>query len=266
MNRQATSFDNIGLKNDFMYCTVMRKAEFCKPFLEMVLGISIRELRYAEKQTSIDIAARAKSIRLDVYANDEAGTVYNIEMQVQPKKNLPKRARYYQDLIDLNLIDKGYKYSALPNSIVIFVCDFDPFGEGDVLYCYENLRMDGSGIPLADGTMKVFMNLRGEERDINGELSALVRYMNTGEASTSFTRSLDNEVRVVRSNERWRREYMTLQEALDERYQEGQEEGHSQAVAMIDAVIQRLISEERTAELPLVAQNIEKYCVEFGLK
>ncbi len=74
---------------------------------------------------------------------------------------------------------------------------------------------------------------------------------------------------------------MTLQEALDERYQEGQEEGyekgraeghaagreegHVKTVAMINAVIQRLISENRTEELPLVAQNIEKYCAEFGL-
>ncbi len=278
MNGQATSFDNIGIKNDFMFCTIMRKAEFCKPFLEMVLGISIRELCYAEKQATIDIASRAKSIRLDVYTNDEAGTVYNIEMQVRPREDLPKRARYYQDLIDLNLIDKGYKYSALPNSIVIFVCDFDPFHRGRVLYCYENRLTDGSGEPLGDGTMKVFMNLRGEQRDINGELSVLVRYVNTGETSTSFTQSLDNEVRAVRSNERWRREYMTLQEALDERYQEGQEEGyekghaegreegHAETVVMIDKVIQRLVADNRTAELPFVAQNLEKYCDEFGLK
>ncbi len=79
---------------------------------------------------------------------------------------------------------------------------------------------------------------------------------------------------------------MTLQEALDERYQEGQEEGyekghaegrmkghaegreegHAETVAMIDKVIQRLVTDNRVAELPFVAQNLEKYCDEFGLK
>lgn len=272
-DKKEFSFDTIGLKNDFMFCTVMRKAEFCKPFLEMLLGIPIRELKYAEKQMTVDIVSDAKSIRMDVYAGDEAGTIYNIEMQVQPKNNLPKRARYYQDLIDLNLLDKGHDYSELPNNIVIFVCDFDPFKDNQVLYTYENRRTTQPEIPLEDGTLKVFMNLRGNLAGVNTELRALIHYMVTGEATTEYTEALEHEIRIVRSNARWRREYMTLQEKMDDCYRDGRAEGLADGIKqgikqgreLFGAVIRKLIDEGRSEELPFVAERIEEYIVEFGL-
>lgn len=288
-DRREFSFDTIDLKNDFMFCTVMRKAEYCKPFLEMLLRIPIRELRYAEKQMTMDIAADAKSIRLDVFAGDEAGTVYNIEMQVQSRENLPRRARYYQDMIDLNLLDKGHDYSELPNNIVIFVCDFDPFGRNRMVYSYENRMIEEPEVPLVDGTLKVFLNLRGRLAEVGDELRALVHYMNTGEATTEYTKSLDSEIRTVRSNVRWRREYMTLEEKFRDYFTDGRRagmevgleegravgraeglavgraEGLAQGRELIERIIQCLIAENRTEELPLVVKNFEKYLAEFDL-
>ncbi len=268
-DKKEFSFDTIGLKNDFMFCTVMRKAELCKPFLEMLLGISIRELKYAEKQMTVDIVSDAKSIRMDVYAGDEAGTIYNIEMQVQPKNNLPKRARYYQDLIDLNLLDKGHDYSELPNNIVISVCDFDPFGRKRVRYSYENRLIEEPECSLADGTMKVFLNLNGDLTGVNVELRALIHYMLTGEATTEYTEALEREIRIVRSNARWRREYMTLQEKMDDCYRDGRVEGLADGIkqdrAQFGAVIRMLVDEGRSEELPFVAERIEEYIAEFGL-
>lgn len=277
-DKHEFSFDEIGLKDDFMFCTVMRKAEFCKPLLEMILGISIRELQYAEKQMTVDIVRDARSIRMDVYAGDEKGTVYNIEMQVQPRNNLPKRARYYQDLIDLNLLDKGHDYSELPDNIVIFVCDFDPFKDNQMLYSYENRRTSKPEIPLDDGTLKVFLNLKGVPDGETVELQKLIHYMNTGEATSEYTRALDNEIRIVRSNARWRREYMTLQEKLDDYYNDGRAEGHAkgraeghaegraEGRALVGSVIRHLVESGRMAELPFAEQRLEEYAKEFGLE
>ena len=43
-----------------------------------------------------------KGIRLDVYINDDKGTVYNVEMErgKHKKSILPKRSRYYQGRIN----------------------------------------------------------------------------------------------------------------------------------------------------------------------
>ena len=43
-------------------------------------------------------------------------------MQTTKYEELPKRSRYYQDIIDLNLIEKGEAYDILNTSYVIFIC------------------------------------------------------------------------------------------------------------------------------------------------
>ena len=54
---------------------------------------------------------------------------YDIEMQNTRKYNLRKRTRYYQGMIDLNILSKGSNYNALKETYIIFICTFDEFGE-----------------------------------------------------------------------------------------------------------------------------------------
>ena len=63
----------------------------------------------------------------DVYVEDGKNTVYDIEMQKVDTHELPKRSRYYQAMIDLNLIEKGDYYAKLKKSYVIFICLDNPF-------------------------------------------------------------------------------------------------------------------------------------------
>ena len=58
----------------------------------------------------------ARSVRLDVYIKDNKNTIYNVEMQTTNPRNLPKRSRYYQGMIDLNLIEKGENFNKLNKS------------------------------------------------------------------------------------------------------------------------------------------------------
>ena len=48
-------------------------------------------------------------------------------MQTTDTKELPKRTRYYQGVIDLQLIDQGQTYNMLKPSYIIFICSFDMF-------------------------------------------------------------------------------------------------------------------------------------------
>ncbi len=89
-------------------------------------------------QKGIKPDVEAKSVRLDVYVKDGKGTVYDIEMQVADTKELPKRTRYYQSLIDLQLIDKVQAYKKLKLSYIMFICPFDVFGKGRHIYTFEN--------------------------------------------------------------------------------------------------------------------------------
>ena len=91
---------------------------------------------------------------------DEAGTSYDVEMQVANQYNLPKRMRYYQAVLDIAFLDKGYSYKALNNSVIIFVCLFDPIGNNRAIYTFENICREDKTIPLQDGTKKIILNAK----------------------------------------------------------------------------------------------------------
>lgn len=98
-----------------MFAKVMRDKKLCKKLLERLLQTKIRDIVYLEEQKSINIEKDAKSIRLDVYIED-GNRVFDLEMQTTDKRNLPKRSRYYQGMIDLNTIEKGENYKKLKES------------------------------------------------------------------------------------------------------------------------------------------------------
>ena len=131
-----------------MFGAVMQDPKLLKPLLEMVLRVKIQRIEYPELQKTLNERYASKSIRLDVYVADEAGTVYNVEIQTSDKKHLPRRTRYYQGVIDLHILEKGEDYTALQRSFVIFICTYDPFGQGRWVYTFENLCREDPAIAL----------------------------------------------------------------------------------------------------------------------
>ena len=73
---ETINFDEIGITNDFMFGTVFRDKEKCKELLQRILKIRLAEPQKVMKTTLI-----GKGIRIDIYAKDSEGNVYDIEMQ-----------------------------------------------------------------------------------------------------------------------------------------------------------------------------------------
>ncbi|MDE6025372.1 MAG: Rpn family recombination-promoting nuclease/putative transposase [Lachnospiraceae bacterium] len=232
MNQKTNvkSFEELEFKDDFMFGVIMRDPKYCKPFLETILSISISNIVYPKTQETIDITANAKGVRLDVYVEDEHNTIYNIEMQVTINKNLPKRSRYYQGMIDLNILEKGEDYKNLKRSYVIFICTFDLFGKGRHIYTFENRCIQDYGIALGDETTKIILNTKGTMDDVTPEMKRLLNYIDGQASSDEFTRELETAVQSVRNNEKWRVEYMTLEMRYKEFLQQGYEEGLEQGL------------------------------------
>ena len=60
----------------------MRQEKYCKPLLEFILSVKIKKLVYTNDQETISSdVLPAKNIRLDVYVEDNAGTICDIEVQ-----------------------------------------------------------------------------------------------------------------------------------------------------------------------------------------
>ena len=219
------AFEELQIKDDFMFGAVMREPGFCKQFLERVLGVRISRINYPDYQKTIDLKADAKGIRLDIYVWDEEGNIYDIDMQASENKNIPKRTRYYQGMVDLNILKKGEDYKKLKRSFIIFVCTFDIFGEGRHIYTFENRCLQNPGLVLGDDTVKIILNTKGTMDDVTPELKRLLDYIDSSEPEDDYTRELEKEVESVKKDDKWRVSYMTLQMRYQEKYEEGLEQG-----------------------------------------
>ena len=231
MAREIKPYEELELKDDFMFGLIMHDPKYVKPFLEMILKIKIRKVVYPQSQKSIDLSANAKAIRLDVYVEDDQNTVFNLEMQTSDNRNLPKRMRYYQGVIDLNILQKGQDYTKLKKSYVIFICTFDPFGEGRHIYTFCNTCQENTALTLDDDAVKIILSTKGTMDDVSPEMKRILDYIDGKGASDKFTGALEEAVCSARQNERWRLDYMTLEYEYRQRYLEGKEEGREEGRA-----------------------------------
>ena len=166
-------------------------------------------------------------------------------MQTTNYEELPKRSRYYQDIIDLKLIEKGQAYDILKTSYVIFICTFDFFEKNRSIYEFENICVDDSDIKLNDGTHKIFLNTKGNRDGISEELQMLLDYFDGREPESQLAKDIDRKVFEARNNKQWRREYMSYQMELDKQFRNGREEERRN----INKLNKALLSEKKYEEL-----------------
>ena len=76
-------------------------------------------------------------------------------MQTTDTRELPKRRRYYQSMIDLQMIDKGQHYKKFNPCYIIFISPFDIFQKGRHIYTFENICKEDKDLILGDGVTKL---------------------------------------------------------------------------------------------------------------
>ena len=85
------AFQNLNLSDDFLFAKVMEDETVLRPVVEKILGIRIREMAIVQSQRVIDIEPDSKGVRLDIMADDVAGSRYTVEMQNENEYNIGKR-------------------------------------------------------------------------------------------------------------------------------------------------------------------------------
>ena len=183
-------------------------------------------------------------MRLDVYVRDEKDTVYNIEMQIRRLEGdaLFKRTRYYQSMMDADLLAAGADYDELNKTIIIFICPFDPFGEGRCRYTFENLCLENRDLRLSDGATKIFLNAKGEVGDIDDTIRAFLQYVDGIVTDNGFVQEIEEEIQKVKRKEGERVNYMTFEMKMMEERKEGRREGQQDERV---AILRRLVTQSQ---------------------
>ena len=232
MKNLATKFENLTIQNDFIFKKVMSRKRICIHLLEELLQIKIADISYFEAEKSLEPDYASRGIRLDIIVADDKNTHYNLEMQVNNIKNpdtknyvLPKRTRYYQALMDIDLLQKGQDYDLLLPTYIIFICVFDFFAKGNYVYTFKKHCLEVLNLELSDEATTMILNTKGTHGNISKDIKSFYDYVNNHIVTTDFTKQIDDEISYLKLDTKVRREFMLMEARLLDERREGEAVG-----------------------------------------
>ena len=139
-----------------------------------------------------------RDICLDIDADDEDGTEYNVEIQRADKGADKKRARFHSSILDAHLLSPGDDFSDLPETFVIFITENDVIGKGKPLYRIER-KIEVVDEPFDDGEHIIYVN--GADKDASTELGKLMHDFFCTDPDDMNYKELADKVRYFKENE-----------------------------------------------------------------
>ena len=234
MKKQMSNLDKLTLSNDFLFKQVMLRKRICKHILEELLHTEIADITYLEAEQTIDVYPDSHGIRLDVRIADAADTHYNLEMQVKNPVNrttgkflLPKRTRYYQAMLDTDMLQKGQDYDELSPTYIIFFCLFDFFEDSQRIYTFKRRSLENIEIELADEVAIMFLNTLGTKGDVSPDIQSLFDYINNNTVTSNFTREVADTITEIKNDKKVRDSYMTYEMRIKDIREESLAEGEA---------------------------------------
>ena len=220
-------FDDLTFTDHYMFEKVLQNREICKELLERLLKIKIAKMEYPEIEKSISPFYETRGVRLDVYVKD-TDKVFDIELQNAIDTHIPLRTRYYQSMLDTDCLLKGQYYSELPQSFVIFICSYDPFGFDLPIYTFTNRCDEKLDLLLEDKSTKKIFNANGYKNEKDVEIKSFLQYICNQEPVDDFTNKIDTFVARIKKEEVNRKEYLSMNIHDQDNFLRGKKEGLQQ--------------------------------------
>lgn len=237
-----TKFEDLKISNDFMFKEVMKSnKELCKRLVGSIMQQEIEDIVYIDTEKTMQPYYDSRGIRLDVILADENHTRYNLEMQARNVISkagvalLPKRTRYYQSVIDMDMLKKGQDFDQLNPLVLIFICTFDFYKEGRYVYTFKSRCLENLELELANDVTVKLVNAKGNQGQINDLLKNFLQYVMTNKPVDDFTKDVERQVWAVKNDKKAREEYMVLQAKIREHeivaFEAGEAQGHAAGLA-----------------------------------
>ncbi|MBQ9564541.1 MAG: Rpn family recombination-promoting nuclease/putative transposase [Synergistaceae bacterium] len=225
-------WESLGISNDFIFGKVMQDEELCAELLRRILpDLDIERVEFPEKQKTISEGIDSRGVRLDIFTRSfsrrKPEALHDVEMEMVNRGNLPKRSRGYHILIGMNAMNREQVkgYNDLPETYVIFICNFDPFGEGRHIYSFTRRCAENAELELKDGTHTIFLNACGTADDVSPGLKAFLDFVKGIPSDDPFIRKLEDRVREAKQSSELRRDYMMMSMWEQGKFEEGRAEG-----------------------------------------
>jgi len=230
---QRRSLKELNLLDKFLFDEAMDDPENVKTMLDIILSQNTMLKHPPQTEKEQRISTDNRQIRLDVYAMDEDDVVYEVEAQKENTRNLPKRSRLYQGIIDSKLLPPGVAdFNLLNEVLIVMITPFDLFGYGLYRYTFQMKCEEVPELKLDDGATRIFLNTRGEHPElVSPELIELLKYMEhstdevSGSCESKRIQEMHRRVCQIKASEKTEVKYMQTWEEKILIKQEGIVEG-----------------------------------------
>ena len=212
-NAGKNTYEKLTIRDKFMFGKVTKNPEIARKMADLLIPVEIGAVTAVEREKFLQHRSTSKYVKLDMYLEDENGRVIDTEMQNTSQnkivqEELPLRVRYYQGMIDQEILSSGIDYIYLKETYIIFICTYDPFRKGKYVYHFHMVCDEDEEIQLQDKMNWIFYNTTADLSEAPEGIREFLNYVQTEIAEDDFTSQLDQEIKRARLNEDWRAEYL----------------------------------------------------------
>lgn len=185
--------------DDFMSIVFDRNIEATEFLLNIILERNdIEVMEVIGQREYRNPVAGGRSVRLDIYARDSEGRIYDVEVQRVSEGADVHRARFNSSMIDTRMLKEGQKFKELHESYVIFITKDDVMGRGLPLYHIDRVVKE-TGISFGDGSHIIYVN--GSYRNEDDPVGKLVHDFDCRESGDVFYPVLAKQIHYYKETE-----------------------------------------------------------------
>ena len=174
------------------------------------------DLKVIETKTQREYkSATKRSIKLDIWAQDEQGRVTDVEIQRADKGTGAKRARFHSSMIDRDLLEKGQEFDEAAETFVIFITENDKYDAGLPVYHINRTIEELNHRSFEDESHIVYVN--GAFRDTSHPIGRLMHDFWCTSADDMLNDVLAKEVRYMKETEEGRTSMCEMMEKMLEK-------------------------------------------------
>lgn len=214
--------EELTVMNDVFMRNVFKKQECTEYVLQIIMNQ--KDLKVIEQVLQKDYKnLQGRSAVLDCIVKDTDDRQMNVEIQQENEGASPKRARYHSGLMDMNTLNPGQDFNALPESYVIFITRDDVLGYGLQIY-HISRKIEEVSKDLKDEAHIIYVNSKIQD---DTELGRLMHDLHCKNASDMYSKILANRVRELKETKKG---VDIMCNEIEEIYSEGIERGEKRGI------------------------------------
>jgi len=175
-NEIDKKWEDLTIANEFLFAKTMLDESICSQLLESILKIKIAKINYYVGPKTGLFVEDPRCTRLDLYVRGEE-RILDIEIQLIHDKDTLDRRRNYLRPTNLSDIMNGKLREDSKEYYMIFICTFDPFGDGYPIYMLEITPPEGAEQKIGKGSHHICVNATAFAKEKNENLRSFMLYL-----------------------------------------------------------------------------------------